>query len=81
MSKLTEEELKELRDQESKKTAIKLDLGTLDVQRHSLLHAFAQVQDEQNKTKTALEEKYGKVNVNLDDGSYEPIAEEVEEGQ
>ena len=81
MSKLTEEELKELRDQESKKTAIKLDLGTLDVQRHTLLHAFAQVQDEQNKTKTALEEKYGKVNVNLDDGSYEPIAEEVEEGQ
>lgn len=81
MSKITEEELKELRDQESKKTAIRLDLGTLDVQRHTLLHAFAQVQDEQNKTTAALEEKYGKVNVNLDDGSYEPIVEEVEEGQ
>jgi hypothetical protein len=81
MSKITEEELKDLRDQEVKKNSIKLDLGTLDVQRHALLHAFAQVQDEQNKTTTTLEEKYGKVNVNLDDGSYEPIAEEVEEGQ
>ena len=81
MSKITEEELKELRDQESKKAAIKLDLGTLDVQRHTLLHAFAQVQDEQNQTTAKLEEKYGKVNVNLDDGSYQLIAEEVEEEQ
>ena len=81
MSKITEEELNQLRDQETKKNAIKLDLGTLDVQRHTLLHAFAQIQEEQGKTKTLLEDKYGKINVNLDDGSYEIIAEEVEEGQ
>lgn len=81
MSKITEEELSQLRDQETKKNAIKLDLGTLDIQRHTLMHAFAQVQDEQNKLKAEMEDKYGKINVNLDDGSYEIIAEEVGEGQ
>jgi len=75
MSKITEEELSQLRDQETKKNAIKLDLGTLDIQRHTLMHAFAQVQDEQSKLKTEMEDKYGKINVNLDDGSYEIIAE------
>ena len=76
MSKITEDQLKELRDQEAKKGAILRDLGLLETQKHQLLHAFAIIQDEQEKTKTELEDQYGKVNVNLEDGSYEVIAEE-----
>jgi hypothetical protein len=30
-----------------------------------------------NETKKELEEKYGQVNINLEDGSYEEIVEEV----
>ena len=76
MSKITEDQLKELRDQEAKKGAILRDLGVLETQKHQLLHAFAIIQDEQDKTKTTLEDQYGKINVNLEDGSYEVIAEE-----
>lgn len=76
MSKITEDQLKELRDQEAKKGAILRDLGILETQKHQLLHAFAIIQDEQDKTKTALEDQYGKINVNLEDGSYELIPEE-----
>lgn len=76
MSKITEEQLQELRDQESKKNAILRDLGILETQKHSLLHAFAVIQDQQEKTKASLEDQYGKINVNLEDGSYEVIAEE-----
>ena len=76
MSKITEEQLQELRDQEAKKNAILRDLGILETQKHSLLHAFAIIQDEQSKTKSVLEEEYGKINVNLEDGSYELIPEE-----
>jgi len=76
MSKITEEQLQELRDQEAKKNAILRDLGILETQKHSLLHAFAVIQDQQEKTKTSLEDEYGKINVNLEDGSYEVIAEE-----
>jgi hypothetical protein len=75
MSKITEEELEQLKDQESKKSAILHDLGVLETQKHGLLHAYAVIQDEQNKSKVALEDKYGKINVDLSDGSFETIEE------
>ena len=75
MSKITEEELEQLKDQESKKSAILHDLGVLETQKHNLLHAYAIIQDEQNKSKVALEDKYGKINVDLSDGSFETIEE------
>jgi len=78
MSKITEEQLKQLQEQEGKKNAIKHDIGLLETQKHSLLHAFAQIQEQQDKMKVELEDQYGKINVNLEDGSYEIIAEEVE---
>jgi hypothetical protein len=76
MSKITKEELEQLQDQEKKKGAILRDLGILETQKHKLLHAFAIIQDEQDKLKTALEDAYGKINVNLEDGSYEVVPEE-----
>ena len=81
MSKITEEQLKQLQEQEGKKNAIKHDIGLLETQKHSLLHAFAQVQEEQDKLKTQLEDEYGKINVNLQDGTYEVIPDEVEEAE
>lgn len=78
MSKITEEQLKQLQEQEGKKNAIKHDIGLLETQKHALLHAFANIQEEQDKLKVQLEEEYGKVNVNLQDGTYEVIPEEVE---
>ena len=70
---LEEQFLTELREQESKKQAILHDLGVLETQKHNLLHAFANIQGEQEKTKTAIEDKHGKINVNLEDGSFEKI--------
>ena len=81
MSKITEEQLKQLQEQEGKKNAIKHDIGLLETQKHALLHAFANIQEEQDKLKVQLEDEYGKINVNLQDGSYEIIAEEVEEAE
>lgn len=78
MSKITEEQLKQLQEQEGKKNAIKHDIGLLETQKHALLHAFANIQEEQDKLKVQLEDEYGKINVNLQDGSYEIIAEEAE---
>ena len=78
MSKITEEQLKQLQEQEGKKNAIKHDIGLLETQKHSLLHAFAKIQEDQDKLKVQLEDEYGKINVNLEDGSYEIIAEEAE---
>jgi hypothetical protein len=65
--------LNQLREQEAKKNAILHDLGVLETQKHNLLHLFANVQSEQEKTKVKIEDKYGKGNIDLEDGSFEKI--------
>ena len=79
MSKIEEKELEVLQEQEKKKGAILHDLGLLDTQRHSLMHIYADLMKEQQDSKTELEEKYGKININLSDGSFEEIKEEQDE--
>jgi len=76
MSKIKKEELESLQESQKKFAAIKHDLGQLEVQKHGLLHLWAGLQEEENKFKKELEEKYGKININLEDGSYEEIKEE-----
>jgi predicted nucleic acid-binding Zn-ribbon protein len=78
MSKISKEELESLLESEKKVSAIKHDLGTLDEQKHNLLHALSQVREESNKVKKELEDKYGKININLQDCSYEEIKEDKE---
>ena len=78
MSKITEVELKGLQEQEQKKGAILHDLGLLQTQIHSLNHMYVELMVEQDKTKKELEESYGKVNIDLKDGSYELIPEKNE---
>jgi hypothetical protein len=72
---IEESELKQLQEQENKKSTIFRELGILETQKHSILHLYAEVMELQEITKEALEEKYGKININLQDGTYEPIEE------
>ena len=76
MSKIKESELKNLQEQEQKKGAILHDLGLLQTQIHSLNHMYVELMVEQDKSKKDLGEEYGKVNINLQDGSYEIIKDE-----
>ena len=79
MAKITEEELKALQEQEKNKLAIVQDLGTLELKKHELLHIFASIQSTQEEIKKSLEEKYGKINVDLNDGEYTEVVEEVQQ--
>jgi hypothetical protein len=76
-NKITDDELTTLQEQEKKKGAILHDLGLLSTQSFSLQAMFSQVMKEQEALKSELEDKYGKVNVNLTDGTYE-LAEDGE---
>ena len=76
MSKITEAELKGLQEQEQKKGAILHDLGLLQTQIYSLNHMYVELMVEQDGTKKELEEAYGKVNIDLKDGSFEIIKDE-----
>ena len=75
MSKITDEELAQLKEQEQKKTQILSETGVLEARKHQLLHLLDSLLEEQQKLKTLLEDKYGKINVDLKDGSYTPIEE------
>ena len=68
MSKIKKEELEQLHEQEKKKNAVYHDLG--------LLHLFANIAEEQENFKKELEKSYGKININLEDGSYTEIKED-----
>ena len=53
-------ELETLQDQEQKKGAILHDLGLLSTQMSSLQYMYADIMNQQKKSKEELEEKYGK---------------------
>ena len=76
MNKISELQLKELQEQEQNKAKILNELGALQIQTHSLNHLYAEVMEKQDKSKKELEETYGKVNINLQDGSFELIEDD-----
>ena len=78
MSKISEAELKNLQEQEQKKSAILHDIGLLETQKHSLNHYYVDLMVEQEKTKKELEEIYGEININLKDGSFTLIKKDEE---
>ena len=75
--KITEEQLEKVRNQQAVKARVISDIGAVEAQKHDLLHALANVMEKINETASELEEEYGKININLEDGSYEVV--EVEE--
>ena len=74
--KLSKDELKTFKDQEQQKQAILHDLGLLATQSHTLSHMFAELAMKQEKNKKDLEEKYGNIEVNLEDGTFKLITDE-----
>ena len=75
--KLTEEELKVLREYQSTQNKITFDLGQVDIQkaflegqRSSILDGLADLQEKTNKTAKELQEKYGEGNIDLESGEF-----------
>ena len=75
-TKVTKDELKNLQEQEQKKQAILHDLGLLATQSHTLSHMFAELALASETNKKAIEEKYGNISIDLNDGSYENLKDE-----
>ena len=77
--KITEEQLKKVQAQVKVRTQLIADIGAVEAQKHELLHALNNVMQKTKETADELEEEYGKININLEDGTYEVIEEEKEE--
>ena len=78
MSKITEQQLKELQELVGKINNAKMELGNIELQRHDFLHQASIVQGELFEFQKTLEEEYGQVSINVSTGEYEEVSEEVD---
>ena len=73
---ITEEQLKLLQEQQGKLNEMLRTVGVLEVQKSNVSKEIEVLSKEIDSTKKELEEEYGQININLQDGSYEDIVEE-----
>jgi hypothetical protein len=76
--KIKKEQLTTIKEQQEKINSILHQLGYLESQKHGLLHELADVNKDVEEFKKVLENEYGAVNINLEDGSYTKIDQEEE---
>ncbi len=75
---ITAEELKTIKDQQTELSTVVNQIGQLEANKHSLLHKIAGINEGIEDTKKQLEETYGAININLEDGTYTEIEKEDE---
>lgn len=66
---ITEEELKRLQELVSLINRGEMNLGQLEVQKHTVLHRITAVQEQIGALQKEFEETYGKVDINISDGT------------
>lgn len=73
VKKITDDQLKKITDQQNKLTQMLTNIGVLQVQQRNLTSDVKILSEEIEQTKKELEEEYGTVNINLQDGTITPI--------
>ena len=76
VEKITDEQLAELQGQVNRINAAQLQLGQLESQKHGVVHAIPQLQKQLREFQDKMEEEYGKVSINIQDGTIQEIPEE-----
>ena len=76
--KIKEEELSLIQEQQKQLNELVHNIGMLESQKHGLLHEIAGVNKEVEDYKEVLEAEYGAININVEDGAYTKIEEDVE---
>ena len=75
MAKIKQEELDVLKSLANKLNAISGEIVGLETRKHALLHMHVEATNELNELKQKLENDYGRIVINMEDGEY---AEEVQ---
>jgi len=78
MSKITEEQLKKINEDQDNLIKLVNQIGLIETQKHGLLHEVAGVNRKVEEFKSELEKEYGPINIDLETGKYEDISKEEE---
>jgi len=70
VSKITDEQLEVITKHQKDLNKSLTNIGFLETQKHSLLHEYAGIVDDIEKYKKELEDVYGAININIEDGTY-----------
>jgi len=76
VQKIDEKELKSVQEKVAKINQAQMQVGGLEAQKHMALHAITNLQDELQVIQRTLEDKYGKVSINLQTGEITEIPED-----
>ena len=74
--KITEEQLTKIQDQQKELNNIIREVGILETQKHGLLHEFGKINKSVEEFKIELQDQYGNININVEDGTYTAIEQE-----
>ena len=78
VKKIKDEQLEELQGKLKMIDGIRMQVGTLENQKFAYLSQMATVQQELNQMQNDLQDEYGKVSINITDGTITEIPEEDE---
>ena len=76
VEKIKKEELESIQDLVRQINNGQIQIGQLETQKHMILHQVAAIQKSLKDFQDNLQKEYGKVNVNITDGTITPIEEE-----
>ena len=77
--KITDEQLKEIQETQSKVSQVLNQIGFLEIQKSALKVEFNKVNDEAEEVKKKLEKEYGPINIDLSSGEYTVVEVKEEE--
>ena len=77
VKKISEEQLEKLQQLVGTIQNLQGQIGGIEAQKHVALHQLLGTQEQLQQMQGELEKEYGKVNVNIQDGTYEEIVEEA----
>jgi len=76
MKKINEDHLKVVQTQQKDLNTLLNNIGYLETQKHGLLHQFNDLAKSVEDFKKVLEEEYGEININVENGEYTEITKE-----
>jgi len=76
LEKITDEQLEVITKHQKDLNKSLTNIGFFETQKHSLLHEYAGIVDDIEKYKKELEDIYGAININIEDGTYTTIEKE-----
>ena len=67
--KITDEQLEKVQSTVNKVNRSQLEIGTMELRKHELLHSIAGFRDELSLLQKELEKEYGTFDINIQDGT------------